>query len=122
MSAATEKVLEELDAFTAQECVAFNLRLRAELIKATRVETGWARANWRVSIGAPAATPSSQTDAQAIRELAGYTLGKGAIHLTNLVPYVGLPGSGKGALGEDEVVAVAERVTAAFNAERRQAK
>ncbi len=64
-------------------------------ILATPVDTGWARANWIVSIGRPTTAPQGSrgavsTGAQSAGQarLLVYTLVQGDIWLVNAVPYI----------------------------------
>ena len=62
-------------------------------VLATPVDTGRARANWLVSIGAPNYETTTSTEANAAltqgRFTAGtYKLGAGGIFITNSVPYI----------------------------------
>lgn len=77
------------------------LEATAELIEATPVDTGWARANWVPAIGSPnmesrSGTPDpSQVPGQRGQQqtglasvAAGYTLHQGPVFISNNVPYV----------------------------------
>lgn len=66
-----------------------------ELKRATPVDTGWARANWQVSIGHPITQTTGSREAvnvsaQAAGEarLLVYDLSQGDIWITNNVPYI----------------------------------
>lgn len=73
----------------------------------TPVDTGRARANWVVSVGAPSflvkdgpggKNPKAEATAVALEHgrgaVLGYRLGKGGIFITNSVPYVGVLDAG----------------------------
>lgn len=63
-------------------------------ISATPVDTGRARANWRVGIGGrptgfdPDATDASAALAQGSSSIETWKSGEGAIYITNNVPYI----------------------------------
>jgi hypothetical protein len=94
-------IIADLKRFTALEVQSLALDIQANLQIDTPRDTGWARANWVPSIGAPhveythvqdpqptqvASAVSEQ--AEAVGSLLGYTLEKGAIFTTNNVPYI----------------------------------
>jgi len=62
----------------------------------TPVDTGWARANWIPSVGAPAVSPVGSRAAvdggaaqqAALARLLGYKLEQGPVYATNNVPYI----------------------------------
>lgn len=81
------------------------LDIVANLVRApgdggTPVDTGWARANWIPRIGAPLESPAGSRAAaekgllpseqqQGIAAVAtGYRLSRGAVYITNNVPYI----------------------------------
>lgn len=97
-------IIADLTRFTAKETLALALDIQANLQEDTPRDTGWARANWVMSTGAPAedlgvsrttSPTTSQVVQAASRQAAsidgvlGYDLGKGAIFTTNNVPYIG---------------------------------
>lgn len=76
-------------------------QVQTELVISTPVDTGWARANWLVSIGQPTNGPTpksgekglgnadvSEREARAARLLV-YDLKQGDVHISNHVPYIG---------------------------------
>lgn len=70
-------------------------QIQTELITTTPVDTGWARANWQVSIGAPTSGPvgsreAVNTGAQAAGQarLLVYDIRQGDVWLGNHVPYI----------------------------------
>lgn len=71
--------------------------VNAELIKATPVDTGWARANWIFSIGQPIddvagapgkVGPAASAQSAGIGRVLVYKLHQGVIWLSNNVPYI----------------------------------
>jgi hypothetical protein len=71
--------------------------VHGELIRATPVDTGWARANWQISIGRPTAGAIGSKDnvaGAASAQSAGtarllvYNVNQGDIWLGNHVPYI----------------------------------
>ena len=98
-------IIADLRTFTARETVALSLDIQANLQEDTPRDTGWARANWVMSVGAPVEDPgvaskSNPTPADVTRalarqqtslaEVAQYrTIEQGAIFTTNTVPYIG---------------------------------
>lgn len=70
-------------------------QIQGELIRTTPVDTGWARANWQVSIGKPTSGPVGSREAvntgavgDGQSRLLVYTLNQGDIWLGNHVPYI----------------------------------
>jgi hypothetical protein len=64
-SAAVNAVLAELDALVVRIVQQFTLEVHANLVEATPVDTGWARASWVPALGGPpadVATPESRED------------------------------------------------------------
>lgn len=69
--------------------------IQGELIRATPVDTGWARANWLVSIGRPPEGPVGSREAvNAGAQAAGqgrllvYNVSQGDVWIGNNVPYI----------------------------------
>lgn len=98
-------IIADLDRFTAGEIVALALNVDANLRESpplgTPVDTGWARANWVPSVGAPFTGKADQrepTPAQLAKRQQDQTQGgnavlawkpaDGAIFVTNNVPYI----------------------------------
>lgn len=91
-------VLRGLKEFTERVVRVIVLDATANLIEDTPVDTGWARANWIPSIGAPPSQPAgSPTDVgaaraaqqQGVAQIAvGYTLEQGNVNITNNVSYI----------------------------------
>lgn len=93
-------IVGDLGRFSEREIIRLSLEVTANLIEATPVDTGWARANWVPSIGAgfevqvgnggDAGQRASmrRRQAQGKAELAGYRLSRGPIFVTNNVPYI----------------------------------
>ncbi len=72
------------------------LDITANLIETTPVDTGWARANWVPSIGAPytlenpdnVVSGATSVQQQGILEVATYNLEQGNVHISNNVHYI----------------------------------
>lgn len=66
------------------------LEIDRELRKATPVDTGHARRNWIPSVGEPNATEadSNAAHAQGVADVMRYELGRGALWVANVVPYI----------------------------------
>lgn len=97
-------IIADLKAFTAKETLALALDVQANLQQDTPRDTGWARANWVMSWGAPVVDPvvaatsdpspalvsrAAVRQQQSIADVMAYDLDKGAIFTTNNVPYIG---------------------------------
>ncbi len=99
-------VVSDLDAFTTKFIKRLALNINAELIKATPVDTGWARANWVPNIGSPfEGTAGTRADAEAggvdtaaqqagLAEIATTYKTGPTVHQTNNVPYIELLNAG----------------------------
>ena len=81
----------------ARVVVAIVTKLHAELVTHTPVDTGWARANWVPSVGAPvpaaAGSPGNAGAGQAatatgLAQVHAYRLNQGIVYTTNNVPYI----------------------------------
>ncbi len=95
-------IVKGLNRLTSRVVTKITLDTTANLIEATPVDTGWARANWVPSIGQPALKdlpPKRPDDGQvvvgavteqqgAMAKLIGYTLKMGRVFVTNNVPYI----------------------------------
>lgn len=96
-------ISEGIDVAIENVVKAVTLGITDELIETTPVDVGWARANWVPSIGAPApgspiarstqereaAAPGAQaSQAAGIASVAGYKLNRGAVFISNNVPYL----------------------------------
>ena len=87
------KVVTSLEKFTARLLQKVTLNITANLQETTPVDTGWARANWVPSISNPyrgldtkvTDVPSEKGKAEVATK---YTLDKGAIFISNNVPYI----------------------------------
>lgn len=102
MADEVDRVVGELERFAERLIVKLTLDVAANLIEATPVDTGWARANWVAAIGAPAEADVdlARTDEQAAagraaeqqaslgRVAADYDLAGGAVFVTNNVAYI----------------------------------
>ncbi len=91
-------VLRGLKGFTERLVRVIVLDATANLIEDTPVDTGWARANWIPSIGAPPSEPAGSREdvssaraaqQQGVASIAvGYTLEQGNVSITNNVRYI----------------------------------
>ncbi len=95
-------IVKGLNRLTSRVVTKITLDTTANLIEATPVDTGWARANWVPSIGQPVLkdlSPTRPDDGQvvagavteqqgAVAALIGYTLKMGRVFVTNNVPYI----------------------------------
>lgn len=96
-------IVADLSRFTNEEVLGLALEVNANLREDTPRDTGWARANWMPSIGAPFLdtfassvrdpTPAQVTGQQARQQAAEakllrYDIEMGAIFTTNNVPYI----------------------------------
>lgn len=81
---------DALAAYLAAVAIELTLEVTANLIEATPVDTGHARANWVPGIGDP---PEDEQPAGAqaagMAAVATYKLGDGPLNITNNVPYIG---------------------------------
>ena len=90
-------IIRALEKVAERAVAKITLDATANLIEATPVNTGWARANWVPSIGEPVDEPSgSQEDVNSsdqengIAKVAtGYKLAMGKVFISNNVPYIG---------------------------------
>jgi hypothetical protein len=103
-------VAGQLDRFAGNVIKALVLEATSNLIEATPVDTGWARANWVPSIGAPKFGPETPTDKGRRRSATtsqkgtqqtglssvatGYTLSRGVVSIANGVPYISVLNGG----------------------------
>lgn len=88
-----DAILSDLRIHTVREMVALAAEVQSNLIADTPVDTGWARANWVVTVGQPAqqaiGSKAAVTQAAAAGAvLANYTFEQGSIFLTNNVQYI----------------------------------
>ena len=98
-----ELVIGEINKVTETVVKHLTLEVTANLIEATPVDTGWARANWVPAIGTPALTPSTPSNkddrrqastqakakqASGTASIHGYKLQRGLVHVSNGVPYI----------------------------------
>lgn len=94
-------IIGELSLFTERIVKRIALNLDANLRETTPVDTGWARANWVLNIGAPFPSTAGTRaqaeagsidhtphDAGALKVATAYKLGP-PIYETNNVPYIG---------------------------------
>lgn len=99
MGTESRKVLRLLRTATEKEVVALVLDTHADLATDTPVDTGWAAANWIISMATFSNNPSGNRptdfekadDTESLAGMAGvlgWTLKKGIIYITNNVPYI----------------------------------
>jgi hypothetical protein len=89
-------VVNALTNFSEDIIKQLTIETTAEVVKATPIDTGWARANWIPSVGDPVdATTGSKDGVTTSRQEAGvaevlttYTLRRGNLFITNNVPYI----------------------------------
>lgn len=82
-------VIDDLRDFTARKSVGLALELHAELTESTPIDTGWARSNWQMVVGAPASgVVGSPENPGSPPMVTSYKLGQGPINITNNVPYI----------------------------------
>lgn len=89
------EVMVALNAHAAKVCAALATNCVAELVEATPIDTGWARANWIPSLGRPVVqvvgtpvAPSTAEQAAGLAEVFTFTLDHMAIFVSNHVPYI----------------------------------
>ena len=96
-------IVRGLERLTERVVTKLTLDVTANLIEATPVDTGWARANWVPSIGSAfeedlTDTESSAQNAAMAKQkqqsaiagvVTGYKLNRGKVFISNNVPYVG---------------------------------
>lgn len=104
-------ILADLDLYTRAEIVALAVNIDANLRDSpplgTPVDTGWARANWVSSIGAPYSSGSNpkhptagevsaqeNEQTQGLNSVLGWRVDDGPIYITNNVPYIGALNAG----------------------------
>ncbi len=105
MVSETKKVLASLTNFSEDLIKQLVIETTAEVVKATPVDTGWARANWIPSIGesfestsgSKQAVTSSRQEAGVADVLANYSLKRGNLFITNNVPYITMLNEGSSA-------------------------
>lgn len=97
------QIIAELDNFTEFRIRQLTAEVTSLLIETTPVDTGWARANWVPNFSSPSVDrrelsreeqaselPSAQARQQGgiARVVAGYTLARGEVFISNGVPYI----------------------------------
>lgn len=96
MTAESRIVIEGLRDFTLRQVTQLAANITAGLIEDTPVDTGWARANWVVSLGVPqTSVVGSRDNVDQSAQQAGIStllsmtsLGQGPIYISNNVPYI----------------------------------
>ena len=96
-------IVRDLDRFAERLIVKITLDVTANLVEATPVDTGWARANWVPSVGQrsrrpaqsfPGRTPSAFVQTAAAKQsvgqaqAVGYKLERGRVFVSNNVDYI----------------------------------
>jgi len=95
-------IVRAVERLTERIITKITLDITANLIEATPVDTGWARANWVPAIGRPfeadlegiTPTPQDAASAGAQQQVAlvslatGYKLNRGKVFISNNVPYI----------------------------------
>lgn len=98
-SAAVNAVLAEFDALVGRVIQQLTLEVHAELVEATPVDTGWARANWVPALdGPPADAVTPPTREERLAAAAGRSVDVAAfmssyklpalVYFSNGVPYI----------------------------------
>lgn len=94
MAGAAARIAAELRTALRRARNVVALEVHAALVEATPVDTGWARANWIPSTGAPVASPDGSREsvtagaqAAGTAQVAGFT-GAGPVFVSNAVPYI----------------------------------
>ena len=103
-------IVDQLEGATERVISRLGVNITAELIERTPVDTGWARANWVPSIGAPVTDNATRradpalVPAQTARQQSGvasvatgYRLSRGAVFISNNVPYIQVLNGGSSA-------------------------
>lgn len=96
MGAQSDAIVAEMLKGLSDVATEIVLEITANLVEATPVDTGWARANWVPSIGEPPPTdpvgapgqPSTSEQAAGQLAMLDYTPDKGPAFISNNVPYI----------------------------------
>lgn len=93
-------IIADLEKFTAEKVVRLSLELTQNLVPATPIDIGWARAGWVPSIGSPylggadlrpdrvSVAIALGKQAEASGAILSYTLDRGPIFVSNNVRYI----------------------------------
>lgn len=98
-----EIILDDMDDFIDRQIVYLTIHVHGNLVEATPVDLGWARANWVPDIGRPyrvnitdfeptsgaALALSGSVSAELATLSFSYNMNMGPIFLSNNVPYIG---------------------------------
>ncbi len=90
MASQASRIGDSLRKHVATAAKSLALEIDRQLRLATPVDTGHARRNWIPSVGEPNATIAGDEGAhsQGISAVLSYELGKGALWVANVVPYI----------------------------------
>lgn len=101
MGAQADAVVASIEALVATAAKALVLEIVANLVRATPVRTGWARANWIPSISEPAVeavgSPSSVSNdgqQEGIQQVLRFKLADATLWIANNVPYISMLNNG----------------------------
>lgn len=94
MQKESANVADAIKSFVDDIVIRISIEATANLTEATPVDTGFARANWVPSIGAPSAETSLGAQEAGIAAMIGYTASQGPAFVTNNVPYIGALNAG----------------------------
>ena len=97
-----QAIVRGLERVTERVVTKITLDVTANLIETTPVDTGWARANWIPAIGAPivrdltgveatvqnASLGAGEQQQALVAVVTGYKLARGAVFVSNNVPYI----------------------------------
>jgi hypothetical protein len=81
-------IAARLRAEIARATSGLTLEITANLIEATPVDTGLARASWVPAIGETASATGAAAQAAGVAAVTSYKLGDGPLSITNNVPYI----------------------------------
>lgn len=90
------QIVVQLENFTALQVKKLVSNITANLLRATPVDTGWARANWvpkigsrnKGTVGSPSSVSPEDQTAGLLSVQTTYTLEKGKVFISNNVPYI----------------------------------
>ncbi len=89
------RVNQDLRRFVTRVVILLAVRITENIIRTTPVDTGFAKASWIPSVGAPVQSVAGSREAvnrsaqdAGVARLKTYKLGQGVIHIVNNVPYI----------------------------------